>query len=706
MRCFVLGAALIVSTGVGALGQYAGGVNVDLNATSGTGAGTPSAAFGGAAGQPGFWTLLNPPYGTGVVRQVRDLTNTFNAVTCTLTLNGATTGTFSFNNPNTLGDVELLMDDAHDIGAPGNRATYTFSAFAPGVYEVITYAAAPDSDEYHTGVTVTTNDLSYASRSVGGAIPAGGVFTEGVTHSRHTVCLAQSGPISVTATTLDGFGSVNGMQIRRLSPTRLYVDGSAQATNRDGLSWGTALETLQWALAVAAVTPSVTEVWVKQGTHHADAYPATAGSSASTFRLRSNLALYGGFVGTETALVARPIITSAAGSGTVLDGSFVAGGGRVNSVVTADGVGATAVLDGFEVCNGGSEAISGGGLRINNGSPRVRWCTVRDNVADTGGGVSIQGTGDVLLEDCLFTRNAATTGSAVLGAPGAGSSITMRRCAAVLNSSTSGTAGTIGVGRTLVMENCLVANNDSPTWAMDLSASPSVTMLSCTVAGNRGTLAGGSSPNVGVSLGSSSTLRNCVIFGNAGAEGAGTPQMSGVLFKSAASVLLVSESIVQAWDGTLSGPELLNFDADPRFMAVTSAGAGEAGDYRLRGGSPAIDSGRDAAVPAGPDLNGWVRVLDDPCTPNTGFEGGIVDRGCYESVSTCAPCPGDIGGVGGFPGSDGQRDNNDFIAFIDLFFALDPRADVGRVGGFQGSDGLFDNNDFVAFIDMFFSVCP
>jgi len=55
---------------------------------------------------------------------------------------------------------------------------------------------------------------------------------------------------------------------------------------------------------------------------------------------------------------------------------------------------------------------------------------------------------------------------------------------------------------------------------------------------------------------------------------------------------------------------------------------------------------------------------------------------------------------------DGAADNNDFVAFIDLFFGRDARADMGSAGGLAGADGAFDNNDFVVFIDRFFSCGP
>lgn len=65
----------------------------------------------------------------------------------------------------------------------------------------------------------------------------------------------------------------------------------------------------------------------------------------------------------------------------------------------------------------------------------------------------------------------------------------------------------------------------------------------------------------------------------------------------------------------------------------------------------------------------------------------------------------DIGSQGGVSSScgDGRLDNNDFIVFIDRFFAGDASADVGQQGGVPGADGLYDNNDFIVYIDLFFS---
>ncbi|HZW07589.1 MAG TPA: GC-type dockerin domain-anchored protein, partial [Phycisphaerales bacterium] len=73
-----------------------------------------------------------------------------------------------------------------------------------------------------------------------------------------------------------------------------------------------------------------------------------------------------------------------------------------------------------------------------------------------------------------------------------------------------------------------------------------------------------------------------------------------------------------------------------------------------------------------------------------------------------SPCgPADMGAQGGVaaPCGDGVLDNNDFVVFIDRFFAGDPVADQGSQGGEPGADGEHNNNDFVVFIAHFFGGC-
>lgn len=88
-------------------------------------------------------------------------------------------------------------------------------------------------------------------------------------------------------------------------------------------------------------------------------------------------------------------------------------------------------------------------------------------------------------------------------------------------------------------------------------------------------------------------------------------------------------------------------------------------------------------------------------------EGSVPLGIWYDSFSITAQCgTAEWAGQGGVAMKfDGILDNNDFVVFIDKFFALDSVADQGQQGGVAGADGIFDNNDFVVFIDSFFAGC-
>lgn len=111
---------------------------------------------------------------------------------------------------------------------------------------------------------------------------------------------------------------------------------------------------------------------------------------------------------------------------------------------------------------------------------------------------------------------------------------------------------------------------------------------------------------------------------------------------------------------------------------------------------PAAPAG--AGVPAGRRLMLGITDDGDPLSTNrlhVFFLDGLL--------VTCGPA--DLGQQGGISGGDGELDNNDFIAFINLFFLGDLSADLGQQGGLSGGDGSLDNNDFVAFISAFFAGC-
>ena len=95
-------------------------------------------------------------------------------------------------------------------------------------------------------------------------------------------------------------------------------------------------------------------------------------------------------------------------------------------------------------------------------------------------------------------------------------------------------------------------------------------------------------------------------------------------------------------------------------------------------------------------------LFADPTLP-----GGSGTDEAYNVAMLLLPArrAADVGSAGGLPPGDGLYDNNDFIVFIDAFFAGNNAvADLGGPGGLPVPDGLLDNNDFIAFIDAFFNL--
>lgn len=180
----------------------------------------------------------------------------------------------------------------------------------------------------------------------------------------------------------------------------LYVDSKAPGPAHDGLSWKTAYTNIQDALASAK---SGNEVWVARGTYYPDVGAGkTKGDQGSTFRLLNGVALYGGFTGTETLREQRDWVANL----TVLSGDIdsndltesfdiVSGaaslrGKNAYNVVTAQGVSASAVLDGFVVTAGqatGSrypQSHGGGIVILDKSSVTLTNITLVGNAAIAG----------------------------------------------------------------------------------------------------------------------------------------------------------------------------------------------------------------------------------------------------------------------------------------------------------------------------------
>lgn len=111
------------------------------------------------------------------------------------------------------------------------------------------------------------------------------------------------------------------------------------------------------------------------------------------------------FSGKQVTVQSSDPANSAVVEATIIDGT------HTGTVVTISGVGAGAVLNGFTVRNGensGTASSHGGGLDIQNASPQILNCVIRDNhTATDGGGMAIVGNSAPLIQGNTIVANTA-----------------------------------------------------------------------------------------------------------------------------------------------------------------------------------------------------------------------------------------------------------------------------------------------------------
>ncbi|UCG15617.1 MAG: hypothetical protein JSV19_10015, partial [Phycisphaerales bacterium] len=437
-------------------------------------------------------------------------------------------------------------------------------------------------------------------------------------------------------------------------PAVVYVDKQAVGAD-SGLSWADAFTEVRDALRAVANRPGVSEVWAAAGTYT----PAgPGGDRRASFNLVQGVSIYGGFSGGETVREE----SYPAGNATILSGDLNGDDGpdwewnAENSyhVVTATGLELSVVLDGFTVSGGNANGIlstdkCGGGMYNRYASPTLSRCTFRNNTGDYGGGLYNQTGLAMKLAYCDFiANNAEDKGGGVYNGDFTPEA-TFTNCRFAGNTGTigGGMANEVDAAPTLI--NCLFTGNvaryegggfDNDDNAMHPR------LINCTFSGN--TALGPFSRRVGGIRNHAYQeliLTNCILWGNSNWYGTGErAQLSGPAF--------LNYSCVQGWTDSLGGTG--NLGDDPLFVRSPDDGGDgwgvggndDYGDLHLLPGSPCIDAGDNAAVPADTtdldedgdtdepvpfDLDGDVRFMDDPGTSDTG-DGvpPIVDMGAYE----------------------------------------------------------------------------
>jgi parallel beta-helix repeat protein len=285
----------------------------------------------------------------------------------------------------------------------------------------------------------------------------------------------------------------------------------------------------------------------------------------------------------------------------------------------------------------------GGGMLNDTSSPRLTNCALNGNTARNGGGMYNVG-GSPKLTGCIFSSNTTSGGGTGGGMLNDTSSPTLTNCA--FNGNTAGFAGGLyNYSASPTLTNCTFEGNTVSYrgGGMYNNASSSPTFTNCTFSGNTASGGGGGMYN---DNNSSPKLNNCILWGNGI-----TP-----LYNYSGTVTVTYSDIQGGYVGTG------NIDADPLFVRNPNPGPDgrwgtaddDYGNLRLQPLSPAIDAGRNAAVPSGvtTDLAGGARFLDIPIRADTGVgTPPIVDMGAYEAkwlsvLYVDADAPGDENGAG------------------------------------------------------------
>ncbi|MBD2757394.1 beta strand repeat-containing protein [Spirosoma validum] len=330
----------------------------------------------------------------------------------------------------------------------------------------------------------------------------------------------------------------------------------------NGSAWANASGDLQAMINASAAGD---QVWVAAGIYK----PTSTTSRTASFAMRPDLAIYGGFVGNETSLGARPTINPITGnpgsgqpSSTTLSGDIgTVGDNSDNSyhvIANFNFLTTTAILDGFVITGGNANLSSsdnstnsGGGMRNftsfqgEHTNPLIRNCSFVANSALSSGGAVYNGAvgcasdGSPTLINCFFQGNSAKQGGAMANSGSANadcggrSNPTLINCFFQGNSArfggamfNSGFGGNFNAGlgqSNPTLTNCsFVANSAIDDYGIGgamynvgtSKGRTKATLTNCSFLNNTATYQGGAIANDGSDGVCSPTLTNCSFQGN------------------------------------------------------------------------------------------------------------------------------------------------------------------------------------------------
>ncbi len=215
------------------------------------------------------------------------------------------------------------------------------------------------------------------------------------------------------------------------SASVIYVDGTMGNDSNTGTSWATAKETVAAAITEANYLGK-SEIWVKTGTY----YTTTGTDRSTSITLSDNMAIYGGFAGTEEATNERTNYGPGEANETIFSGDIGTQGANTDNTYRILITGADCVVDGITFTkaygNGEYTERMGGAIYMADNASTVNNCHFEYNYAEAGGAIyvfNINGDGvstyqTVAISNCTFKNNNANLGGAVVLRVGASTNMT------------------------------------------------------------------------------------------------------------------------------------------------------------------------------------------------------------------------------------------------------------------------------------------
>lgn len=471
-----------------------------------------------------------------------------------------------------------------------------------------------------------------------------------------------------------------------------FVDDDATGAN-DGTSWSDAYTDLQSALTAAAGSGgTITEIRVAQGTYK-PSVPVAPTPRHRTFGLLNGVSLLGGYAGDGAP---DPDHRDPAGQPSILSGDHAGDdsplpmsgplpaswGENSYHVVRAHDCNATAVIDGFTLTHGSGQAATnperfGGGMvhtraLLANGTlgATIRSCRIVSNYAEFGGGMYIDLPASATLIDCTFAGNRSAQGgggldsNSVQTTPGT----RVEGCSFFGNVGANGGGASIRAKATLI--NSVFSGNSATATGLHnggggvftIATTSLFSAANCTFVGNSAAHSGGGVNN---SFGGPTNFpqyNNCIVYGNT--AGVQSPEVYNFGSTTTWRFSNVGGSGGSgAWTGGLIGNDGGgNIDAAPAFFDADGGDdvvGTEDDDLRLTSGSPGVDAGSNALVPAGiiTDRGANSRFADDTLTPDTGAgTPPIVDMGAFELFDSDSDGVPDVADNCVFTANPGQED--------------------------------------------------